>query len=167
MLRTLASLTSVDPGFRTDHLLTMRLQPTGFDSQEALRAYWRDVISRVKDIPGVTGAATILHLPTSGRAWQAAIEVEGRPLASGESPPRASWQVVSTGWFATAGVPIIRGRDFDAGDVTTAPRVIAVNSAFAAQHFPGEDPVGRRIKAGNATQNEIGHHRRRRGRHPA
>ena len=155
MLRTLASLTSVDPGFRTDHLLTMRLQPTGFDSDDALRAYWRDVIGRVEEIPGVTGAATILHLPTSGRAWHAPIEVEGRALAAGESPQRSAWQVVSTGWFATAGVPVLRGRDFDAGDVATSPRVIAVNSAFAARHFPGEDPIGRRIKAGNATQNEI------------
>ena len=155
MLRTLASLTSVDPGLRTDHLLTMRLQPSGLGSDAALRAYWADVLARVEEIPGVVSVATILHLPTSGRTWHAPIEVEGRPLAPGASPDRAAWQVVSTGWFRTAGVPVLRGRDFDAADVASAPRVIAVNSAFAARHFPGEDPIGKRIKAGNATQNEI------------
>jgi predicted permease len=155
MLRTLASLTSVDPGFRTDHLLTMRLQPAGFDSDVALRAYWQDVLTRVEEIPGVVSAATILHLPTSGRTWQAPIEVEGRPLAPGASPQRSAWQVVSTGWFRTAGVPVLSGRDFDGSDVASAPRVIAVNGAFVARHFPGEDPIGKRIKAGNATQNEI------------
>lgn len=155
MLRTLASLTAVDPGFRADHLLTMRLQPTGFESQDALRAYWRDILDRVEEVPGVTRAATILHLPTSGRSWHAAIEIEGRPLAAGESPPRAAWQSISRGWFATTGVPIIRGRDFEDADVSSAPRVIAVNAAFAARLFPGEDPVGRRIKAGNATQGEF------------
>ncbi len=155
MLRTLASLTAVDPGFRADHLLTMRLQPTGFASADALRAYWRDLLDRVEEVPGVSRAATILHLPTSGRTWRATIEVEGRPLAKSESPPRAAWQSVSSGWFATAGVLLIRGRDFGAGDVSSAPRVIAVNAAFAARLFPGEDPVGRRIKAGNATQGEF------------
>lgn len=155
MLRTLASLTAVDPGLRTDHLLTMRLQPTGLGSPEALRAYWRDVIGRVEAVPGVSRAATILHLPTSGRTWQAAVEIEGHPIAAGESPPRTAWQSVSTGWFATAGIPLIRGRDFDATDVSTAPFVIAVNRTFAERLFPGEDPLGRRIKAGNATQNEF------------
>jgi hypothetical protein len=135
MLRTLGSLTSVDPGFRTDHLLTLRLQPTGLESQDALRAYWRDIIGRVEEIPGVVGAATILHLPTTGRAWHAPIEIEGRPLAAGASPPRTAWQVVSTGWFATAGTDH-PGRD-RRRDVTTSPRVIAVNRPSLA-HFPGE-----------------------------
>ena len=84
MLRTLSSLTSVDPGFRTDHLLTMRLQPTGLESQDALRAYWRDVIGRVEEIPGVTGAATILHLPAPGAHGR-------RPSKSKVAPwPRAN-----------------------------------------------------------------------------
>jgi hypothetical protein len=61
---------------------------------------------------------------------------------------------VSSGYFATAGVPVVAGRAFTALDVAGATRVVAVNEAFAEQVFPGEDPIGRRIVAGNATVRE-------------
>lgn len=155
MGRSLSSLLNVDRGLRSDHLLTATVQPTGLKSSEDVRAFWRDVLSRIEGIPGVTSAATILHLPTSGRTWMADIQVEGRPLRAGEVLPRAAWQSVSTKYFATAGVPVLLGRPFNAGDGATSPRVMAVNSAFAQRIFPGESPIGKRIVAGNATRNEV------------
>ncbi len=150
MGRTLISLNEVDRGLRTDHLLTMRLQPTAA-STDGYRNYWRAVLGQLQGLPGVVSAATILHLPTSGRNWQADIEVDGRPLATGETLPRAGWQSVSDGYFSTAGMRVLKGRPFDATDGANAPRVVALNSVLADALFPNEDPVGKRIRAGNAT----------------
>ena len=154
MTRTMAALTEVDPGLRTDHLLTMRLQPSGLPDDEAGRRYWRSLLERVRGVPGVTAAGTILHLPTSGRSWHADVAVDGRSQDPGTAAPRTAWQSVSTGYFETAGVPLIRGRLFNETDRADAPPVILVNSAFAEKLFPGQDPVGVRIKAGNSTANQ-------------
>jgi predicted permease len=154
MGRSLVSLLTVDRGLRSDHLLTATIQPVGVRGAAEVRAFWRQVLERVEGLPGVASAATILHLPTSGRSWNADIDVEGRPLPAGRSKPRAAWQTVSTGYFRTAGVPVIAGRTFEATDIAGAPLVVVVNAAFAAAMFPGESALGRRIVAGNATGNQ-------------
>lgn len=155
MARTMVELTRVDPGLRTDHLLTLKLQPSGLGDNDAIRAYWRTVLEQMRALPGVEAAGTILHLPTSGRSWHADVNIVGRPLPQGVAAPRAAWQAVSTGYFSTVGVPLIRGRGFTASDRSDAPLVVLVNTALADQIFPGEDPVGKRITAGNATQGQL------------
>lgn len=154
MTRTMAALTEVDPGLRTDHLLTMKLQPSGLADDDARRVYWRSLLETIRAVPGVTSAGTILHLPTSGRSWHADIAIDGRPLDPGTAAPRSAWQSISSGYFETAGVPLIRGRQFTESDRGDSPKVILINSAFAEKMFPGQDPIGVRIKAGNATANE-------------
>lgn len=152
MIRTVRALNSVDPGFRPDHLLTMKLQPSGLESQDALRAYWRTVLGRVRAVPGVEAAGSVLHLPTGGRKWQADLEVEGRPLDPGVTPPQAAWQSVSAGYLAAAGIALVRGRDIGPGDGADAPPVVLVNTEAERLLFPQEDPIGRRIKAGYGTR---------------
>jgi predicted permease len=154
MARSLVATLRVDRGLRTDHLLTATVMPSSAGGAEQVRAFWREAIRNVEAIPGVQGAATILHLPTSGRSWMANIEVVGRPLPGGLPAPRSAWQSVSANYFATAGVPIIQGRSFTAADNADAPRVVAVNSAFAARLFPGESPIGREIVVGNASSRQ-------------
>jgi predicted permease len=155
MGRTVTALSRVDLGLRSDHLLTMAIEPSNDTTDDQLRAYWTSVLAHVEAVPGVRSAATILHLPTSGRSWNAPIIVEGRTLSPDESPPHVHWQAVSAGYFRTAGVRLIRGRSFDDRDAPASPRVIAVNSAFADRILPGIDPIGRRVSAGNATNGEL------------
>ena len=152
MVRTVRALNAVDPGFRPDHLLTLQLQPSGFESAEARHAYWAAMLDRVRAVPGVRAAGSVLHLPTGGRKWQADIEVEHRPLEPGVAPPRAAWQTISSGYLETAGIPVVEGRDVGSEDGPEAPLVMLVNTEFARRLFPDESPVGRRIKAGNATR---------------
>lgn len=151
MGRSLMATLRVDRGLRSDHLLTASVMPTGLREPEQVRAFWREALRSIESIPGVKGAATILHLPTLGRTWMADIDVVGRQGAPGQAKPRSAWQSVSTSYFTTAGVPILAGRAFTASDNTNAPRVVAVNSAFANRMFPGESPLGRQIIAGNAS----------------
>jgi predicted permease len=155
MGRSLVSLLNVERGLRTDHLLTAAVMPTGGQGAEGMRAFWREALPAIEAIPGVTSAATILHLPTGGRTWNADVEVEGRSQPPDGVLPRTAWQAVSSGYFATAGVPVVAGRAFTPLEVAGAPRVVAVNEAFAERVFPGEDLVGRRIRAGNATAREL------------
>jgi predicted permease len=154
MWRSLTATLRVDRGLRSDHLLTAAVMPTGLREPEQVRAFWRQTLQSIEAIPGVRGAATILHLPTSGRTWMADIEVVGRPLAAGQPKPRSAWQSVSHSYFSTAGVPIIAGRPFTPADNAGAPRVVAVNEAFAEEMFPGESPLGREIVAGNSTSRQ-------------
>ncbi len=149
MGRTLLALKHVNPGLKSDHLLTMKVQPTG--TEAAVRAYWQTVLERVNAVPGVASAATILHLPTSGRSWQADLVVSGRPQPAEGTALRASWESISAGYFETAGQPILDGRPFSRADGPSSPLVIAIDSTIAAQLFPGERAIGHRLTAGNAT----------------
>lgn len=151
MGRSMVALLSVDRGLRTDHLLTASVMANSTNGAAAGRAFWRQAIQSIEGIPGVVSAGTLLHLPTAGRTWSANVEVEGRAMETGAVVPRSAWQAVSTGYFATAGIPIVEGRAFLPSDDAAAPRVIAVNRAFANRFFPGESPLGRRVTAGNAT----------------
>ncbi|MES2306789.1 MAG: ABC transporter permease [Gemmatimonadota bacterium] len=154
MIRTMLSLRQVDRGLRSEHLLTMQLLPPNLpDSGRA--TLWRTILQQVANVPGVTAAATVLHLPMSGRNWMADIRVEGRDLPAGSPLPRAGWQSVSPEYFRVAGIPLIAGRPFSDADGANAPRVIAVNAAFAERLFPGESPIGKRVAAGNATRDQI------------
>ncbi|HVT40030.1 MAG TPA: ABC transporter permease, partial [Gemmatimonadaceae bacterium] len=154
MGRTLMALNNADRGLRSDHLLTMKMQLPGVVSPDALRAYWHDVLAQVRAVPGVTATGTILHLPTSGRNWHADVEVDGRVPGVGESLPRAGWQSVSASYFSAAGMPVLKGRGFEDADGPNAPPVVVLNTALADKLFPGENPVGHRIRAGFATSKD-------------
>jgi len=152
MTRTLTALHGVDPGMATDHLLTAVIQPVGMTSAEQLRDFYREALERIEATPGVEAAGTILHLPMGGREWSAPIEVEGRPLEQGTTPPRSVWQSVSDGYFRAARTTLVAGRGFEASDQPDGGPVAVVNEEFAAALFPGEDPIGKRIKAGYASR---------------
>jgi predicted permease len=153
MARTTYSLARVDPGFRADNLLTLRLQPSGRSNEEA-SLYWSEVLERIRAVPGVLSAATVLHLPFSGRQWVAPYQVEGRPIPAGQSPPRTAWQAVSPDYFETAGIPLLRGRPIVEEDLADGLRVGVINTVFARIAFPDGNPIGQRINAGNATGND-------------
>ena len=153
MLRTIARLHQVDPGFRTSHVLTMRVQPTARGSA-ALRAYWRAVLPRLAALPDVQAAGTVLHLPMSGRKWNTNIEREGVTLAPGATPPRSAWQTVGGDYFGAMGITLLQGRTFTDADREDAARVVMVNDELAGQLWPGRSALGQRIRAGRVTAQE-------------
>ncbi|HSL72476.1 MAG TPA: FtsX-like permease family protein, partial [Longimicrobiales bacterium] len=154
MLRTIAGLYALDPGFRPEQVLTLRVQPSFASSQDEVRTYWRTVLPRLAALPGVAAVGTVLHLPMSGRKWSANIELEGEPLATGSTPPRAAWQAIGGDYFGALTIPLKRGRAFTDADREGAEPVVIVNEAFGQQILNGRDPIGRRIRAGNATSNQ-------------
>ena len=154
MVKTLWRLSQVDPGFQAERVLSIRLQPTVSLTGAQLPQYFDRLVDEVRALPGVTAAGGIHHLPMSGYNWWADIDVEGRPTAVAGTAPRAGWRVVTGDYLRTMGIPLVAGRAFDTRDVAGVERVVLVNDVLAKTLFPGADPVGRRIRAGNATRNE-------------
>jgi predicted permease len=154
MMRTLWSLSHVDAGFRAEGVLTLRVQPSGerYNANATRVAYVNTVLERLGALPGVQATGMIHHLPLAGYAWYANIDIEGRPRAQGEAPLRSGWRVIEGDYFKAMGIPLLRGRAFSATDTREATPVVIVNEAFARAAWPGDDPIGKRFLAGNATR---------------
>ena len=157
MLRSLQRLSSVNPGFNTESVLTFRLQPTGgrLTTAAATRQYFDQVLERVRAIPGVASAGSIHHLPMSGYSWQTSVDVEGRVRAAGESPTRPGMRIVNGDYFRAMGIRLVSGRTFATQDIAGSEPVVLVNESLARRLFPNEDAIGRRITGGNVAQGEF------------
>ncbi len=149
MLRTLQQLTRVDTGMHTDHLLTLRVNLAGEQWTEARRRnFFTELSTRVRAIPGVTRAALAYSLPIDGSQWNSVFIAAGKPEPIRAETPSAAFSPVGGGYFDTAGMRVVRGRVFDDRDNEQAPLVVVVNETLAKQTWPGEDPVGMRLKQG-------------------
>jgi putative ABC transport system permease protein len=147
MVKSFAGILAVDPGFRTDHLLTMdvTLPSARYRDAPAMAAFYSDLSRRVRALPGVRAMALISGLPLTG--WDAVEEVEivGRPKSVSEKLS-VGYRVISDDYFATMGIPLLRGRTFGGQDHGTAQGVAIINEAMAKALWPGSDPLAQRIR---------------------
>ena len=147
-VRSFASLASRDLGFERSRALLVRVDArrAGLDSA-ALRATWERVRSAALAVPGATHAGLSFVTPVSGDTRNWVVDFPGRPPLP--QPERlVMMNVVSPGWFAALGTPVVAGRDFEARDRAGAPRAVIVNRAFAARYFGRENPIGQTITEG-------------------
>jgi putative ABC transport system permease protein len=153
LLRSFDALSRVDTGMRTENLLTFDIFLSGERARQAplQRAFYDAVRQRVAALPGVVDAGAAVTLPIGGDAFAAPVRVEGTPEAQPGQEPRAGFQIVTPGYFRTIGVRLLSGRDFSDTDAPAASAVAMVNEAFARQHWPGADPVGRRMRVAGGT----------------
>jgi len=147
MGRSFAALESVDPGFDPHHVLSMIVSVAGSqEAQPARRAiFYRQLLERVRALPGVASAGGINHLPLAGDLWGWPFAIEGRPKALPGESPLAVYRMVMPGYFETMRLPIVRGRAIGERDDARAPGVVILNERAAAQYWPGEDPIGKRV----------------------
>jgi putative ABC transport system permease protein len=149
MMRTLQQLTLVETGFRPDHLLTMRISLSGDRWNEArLQAFYDDLLARVQALPGVTRAALAYSLPIDGSNWNSIFIVGDKPVPPRTQLPTAAFTPVSSGYFETMGMRLIQGRVFDSSDRPASPTVVVVNETLTRRLWPGEEPIGKRLKQG-------------------
>jgi putative ABC transport system permease protein len=154
LVRSLLNLQAVPPGFRPDHLLTFQisLSPQAYPEVPEQVAFYREVVDRVRSLPGVTAAAAVGDLPLVEDMYVPHnVAFEGRPVPAEEEPDIAS-RPVTPGYFEAIGVPLRRGRGFGEADGPDAEPVVVVNEALAGQYFPGEDPIGRRLRWSRADE---------------
>jgi predicted permease len=149
MMRTLQQLTRVETGIRPDHLLTTRIQLAGEQYTVPRRVtFYADLLSRLRALPGATNAALTLSLPIDGSNWNSIFIVGDKPVPERAKLPSAAFTPVSTAYFETMGMRLVRGRLFDATESPDSPKTIIVNETLARQLWPGENPIGKRLKQG-------------------
>ena len=147
MIRTFISYQRLNPGFRTDNLLTMKLALPfkKYPKPEQQVAFYQQVIERVRALPGVQGVGAVSDLPLVEGGIFAFI-IEGRESASAQDDPDAVWRAINPDYFRTMGMQLRRGREFTEHDQPGAVEVIVINETMAASFWPGEDPIGKRIQ---------------------
>src|SRR5215204_5105330 len=147
LIRSFVRLQQVNPGFEPRGVLAMQVSLPGSKYKEGtLRAAFdRQVLEVVRALPGVKSAATTTTLPMSGFNQSGSFQIEGRQIPPGESSPHGDRWMPSDDYFQTMGVPLVKGRFFDARDTADSPPVAIVSEALARKYWPGEEPVGKRI----------------------
>jgi putative ABC transport system permease protein len=153
LLRSFHSLSRVDTGIRTERLLTFDMVLTGerARSPQARQAFFQRALNAIAALPGVERAGAAATLPIGGDDFASGVVIEGKPEPRPGELPRAGLQVVTPGYFEAMGIRVVEGRDVAESDTAGAVPVVLVNETFARQHWPGEAPVGRRLRFGGET----------------
>jgi predicted permease len=164
MVRTLLALRTVEPGFDSNNILTMRMSLTGprFTESEAVERLVREGVERLEAVPGVEYASATCCIPFEG-GYGLPFSILGRPLEQGPFHGGGGWHTVSPGFFEVFGIPIRRGRGFTDRDDRQAPGVVVINEAMARQFWPNGDPLADRLLIGGgvATMAELAQERER------
>jgi len=151
LLRSLQHLFAVAPGFDASHLLTMQVQTYGrrYDDDATCNRFFAQALEAVRNVPGVSAAAFTSQLPLSGDADIYGVEFENASNAGDVEP--AFRYGVAPGYFETMGIPLRRGRLFNEQDELGLPtRPVLINESLAKRRYPGQDPIGQRIRFGGS-----------------
>jgi putative ABC transport system permease protein len=158
MTKSFWKLTQVSPGFQIEHILTARLSlPShytngykyGMGQHREISAFQRELIDRVRNLPGVQSAAFTAYLPLSGVDNSRSFDIEGRPPKAPGINDHTKYRPVGPGYFETIGIPLERGRYFEAGDTEDRPLVVAINDSMARRFWSTLNPVGQRLRFDN------------------
>jgi putative ABC transport system permease protein len=137
-----------DPGFQPERLLTFNI---GVPNAQYPRArqldFYDQLLERLSVLPGARSAALAMPLPLTGGGMGMAFNIADRP-STPYARPTSNMAIVSPGFFSTAGIPLLQGREFTERDDVSSPPSLIVNRAFADTFFPGESAVGKRIEPG-------------------
>jgi predicted permease len=154
MVRSMAALRAIDPGFDPQGVLSLEVSVHGTPHAAPARrvSFFLELLERMRALPNVQRASAINHLPIEGDLWDRGFRIEGRsPSRPGEGPG-AYYRVVLPGYFETMGLRLVRGRDFSVQDSRNAPPVVILSENLARQHWPGENAIGKRIGMGSSVQ---------------
>ena len=145
--RSLERLLQVDTGVRAEHVLTMRVMMAGtqYSDDPALRNFMGALLPRLETLPGAAAAGAVAYLPLSGQKIGHSFYINDQPRPRPGEEYSTDIRPIAGDYFRALGVPLLRGRFFDARDNERAGPVFIVNDALARQHFGGTNPIGKRI----------------------
>ena len=153
LVRSLVALQHVPLGFNPDDIVTLQvsLPPARYPMPRRI-AFFRELNSTINALPGVTKAGIGSGIPFgAGNLTQSPFLAPGSPILPPDTAVPIDWRTVSPGYFATLGIPLMRGRDFTEADVTGAPEVVIVSRATARAMWGDADPIGRTIRRPTTT----------------
>jgi predicted permease len=156
MIKSVAKLRNMDPGFTTKDVFTARVGfPAVYTDTVQQKQFFAAVVERVGALPGVRSASVSSGLPGTRQGYGSRnFAVEGKSYTRDQDYPDASWLSMAPGLFTTLNVPVLQGRGFTESDREAALPVLIVNKAFVAKFFPGVDPIGRRLRTGRSSSTQ-------------
>ncbi|MFW6080107.1 MAG: FtsX-like permease family protein, partial [Gemmatimonadota bacterium] len=158
LVRSLSSLRQVDPGFRAAGTLTVHVEPALGDRYEgdALTGLYGRLLERLAALPDVDAAGSVDILPASGDFNGMSFTIDGRPAPGPGETPMAQARAIMPGYLRAMGIPVVRGRAFDARDGADSPPAVLINEAMARRHWPDRDPIGARLTRGGVSHEIVG-----------
>ena len=150
LTRTMLRLSEVDTGLQTEQILTMQIPIIGagrFSPQAVVeaRASYDRIKTELLALPGVKTVGLGGTVPLRSSLMSFNVQAEGKPLAVGEALPSAELRTADPDYFRAAGIPLLKGREFQATDRDSSAQVVIVNQRLVDKFFPHEDPIGKRI----------------------
>jgi len=153
LINSFLHLRNVDPGFRTDHVLTMRivLPEVRYPDRTRRAPFYDELIRRVEALPGVTAAAVVTDVPLTSSGDSVGVSIEGRPDPAPDRVPIVVTRMISPHYFKTMGISLLQGRVFTDREKADSPPVAVISETTARLFWPGEDPLGKRLKVGESS----------------
>ena len=148
LVRSFWRLSHVDPGFRSEHVLTARITPNESFCSDTARclAFYRSVLDQVRSAPGVSGAALVNTLPLAGRVAKRSVQIEDITLQAAQNAPLFWLDVATPEYLRVMGIPLISGRWFTDADAAGNPPVAVVTAASAKKFWPAQNAVGKHVR---------------------
>lgn len=149
LIRTFTALKNINPGFRTQGVLSLRLAipRNKYKDDEAIAAFCQRILAQVRAVPGVEAAGMSNRLPLSGPSGLSTIEFERAGQAPGELAGTDD-TTTTPDYFRALGIPVLQGRSFSEQDSGAAPLVVILDEQVAQRAWPGENPIGKRVRSG-------------------
>jgi len=156
LLRSFVKLSSVDPGFNPTNVLTLRvsLPSTKYSKPNQYIAFFQQLLEDVRALPGVRAATIDNSFPLTGMTPGTDFDIAGKPAAPRGAEPLTQVQLVGSDYFRTMQIPLLKGRTFSDQEETVESHVVIVSESLARQYFPGEEPLGQRIRIDMKDQND-------------
>lgn len=147
LVKSFNKLLDVNPGFRKENLLLMRLSlpQDRYNSGKNFESYCDQLSLRLQSFPGVNSIAAVSILPLSAMNTRSDFAIEGHPPRDPSEIPAAQNRWASPGYFHTMGIPIVQGREFSNQDTSESPAVVVIDEALARRFFPANNPIGMRL----------------------
>jgi len=154
LIRSFEQILKVDPGFRADNVLTMRisLPDATYSKPEQIRAFYTSLLERVQRLPGVQYAGATSGLPLSGQGGSGTTTIDTQSVAPENRTPEADRRTATPDYFKAMSIPLVRGRYFEAHDTDGTPGVAIVDESLADTYWPKQDPIGKRLHFGGGGQ---------------
>ena len=148
MMRSFMRLQHTSSGLNPENLLTLSLNApvVKYDAMEKFYAFYKELLERIRAMPGVDAAGAASNLPLRGGSWEDSLTVEGYPALSVGQAPTINFNVITPNYFRAMGIPLLIGRDFNDADTGDSMKVTIIDERLAREYWPNESPIGKRVR---------------------